>query len=111
MRTSINASVIVDALRKDYKKRHPSPTRKTIFTLELNGNLYHDEVIRLEAKYGGVLHLKDVADELGIVVKTLKQRMYDGVDLPEFIETVSGRPVFTIPAVATYLSKGLVKRF
>lgn len=73
------------------------------------GNAYQTEVVRLEAKYGRVLHKKDMATELGISVKVLTERIISGRDIPEYVETASGRHIFPISAVATYLTQGLVK--
>jgi len=89
------------------RKRQASSTAITL-TVE-RGDLYQTEVVRLEAKYGRVLSKKEMASELGISLKNLTQRIHAGVDIPEYKELVSGRHIFPISAVATYLSKGLVK--
>lgn len=70
---------------------------------------YQTEVVRLEAKYGRVLSKKEMAHELGISLKVLTQRIHVGKGIPEYIENAAGRHIFPVSAVATYLSKGLIK--
>lgn len=93
----------------DWGRKKETATQSV--ALDVNeGNLYQTEVARLEAKYHRALSKKEVCHELGnISLKTLERRMEKAVDLPEYKELRTGRIIFPISAVATYLSQGLVR--
>lgn len=72
--------------------------------------IYELELQRLENKYTRALTKKEVAHELGgISLKTLDRRIAQAIDIPQYKELRTGRVLFPISAVATYLSQGLVR--
>lgn len=81
----------------------------TVFDGVTPDNHMQNEMLRLEAKYHRALSKKEVAHELGISMNTLNRRLENCEDLPEYKELRTGRLIFPISAVATYLSQDLIK--
>jgi len=88
--------------------QHQTPQLRSLVGLSQNDHM-KNETLRLEAKYHRALSRKEVAHELGISIKTLERRMEQVADIPQYKELRTGRVLFPISCVATYLSQGLIQ--